>query len=74
MPLPATLVFDYPTIRNVAEFIATGKPNGSEEEAGAHPPASPSAAIDEYEDGDKDIDVAVTRRLDKLEELMRQDR
>jgi NAD(P)-dependent dehydrogenase (short-subunit alcohol dehydrogenase family) len=73
-PLPATLVFDYPTIRNVAEFIATGKPNGSGEDVGAHRPASPSAAIDEHEDGDQDLDVAVTRRLEKLEALMRQER
>jgi acyl carrier protein len=74
VPLPATLVFDYPTIRHLAEFIATGAPNGLGEGATTHPRASPSTAMDEHGDGDEDLDVAVTRRLEKLEALMRRER
>jgi acyl transferase domain-containing protein/acyl carrier protein len=73
IPLPATLVFNYPTIRNLAEFIATGKPNGSGQFDDGRPGDPPPEAADRSEeDADEDLDIAVVRRLDRLEALMRQ--
>jgi hypothetical protein len=71
--LPATLVFDFPTIRNLAEFIAAGETNGADEPVVWRPasPVTPSP-IPLVEDTGEDLDLSVTRRLERLEELMRQ--
>ena len=74
VPLPATLVFDYPTIRDLAAFIAAAKPNGSGEYVSARPIDPPSAVASDTRDEDvqEGPDIAVARRLEKLEALMRQ--
>ncbi len=65
--------FDYPTIRNLAEFIADGKPKGSDELIARHPADPLLAASDELEDDDEDLDIGGRpRRLERLEALMRQ--
>jgi acyl carrier protein len=48
VPLPATLVFDYPTIRNLAEFIATGMPNGLGEGVSTRSGPDDRNAIEEF--------------------------
>jgi acyl transferase domain-containing protein/acyl carrier protein len=72
VPLPPTLLFDHPTIRDVAAFIAAGKLNGAGEFDTDRPPVRPPAAEQPGQDIDEDLEVAVSRRLQKLEALMRQ--
>jgi NAD(P)-dependent dehydrogenase (short-subunit alcohol dehydrogenase family)/acyl carrier protein len=71
--LPATLVFDFPTIRTLAEFIAAGKMNGAHEPVVWRPesPVTPPP-IPLVDDTGEDLDPSVTRRLERLEEFMRQ--
>jgi acyl transferase domain-containing protein/acyl carrier protein len=70
---PATLVFDYPTIRSLAEFIAAGQSGGADDFVAGRPPDPlPIAAEDDDEDINANLDGAVSRRLERLEALMRQ--
>ena len=63
-------MFEYPTIRDLATFLA--KPDSTDESAIAHPPAPLPVVFDEPNESlDEDLDVAVTRRLERLEALMR---
>jgi acyl transferase domain-containing protein/acyl carrier protein len=71
--LPATLVFDYQTIRSLAELVAAGQTGGAENLVARGPPDPlPVAAEDDHEDTDEGLDSAVSRRLERLEALMRQ--
>jgi acyl carrier protein len=70
--LPATLVLNYPTVRDLAEFIAGGKLNGSSLIDAADPADSPPESANEIEAYVEDLDVAVVHRLERLEALMRQ--
>jgi acyl carrier protein len=73
IPLPTTLVFDYPTIRNLAEFIAGGTKDGRGDVTTRRIADRPAVAIGDGEaDLETDVDIALTQRLEKLEALMGQ--
>ncbi|MEO3848427.1 beta-ketoacyl synthase N-terminal-like domain-containing protein [Streptomyces sp. B8F3] len=78
VPLPATLVFEYPTCEAVADYLAAGLPGGQERPAAPEPApgrapepaAAPPAATTAPDD--EDLLARLARETEAVEALIRQ--
>jgi len=70
---PSTLAFDYPTIRNVAEYAAANVLGWEPTAGAAAAPGEAAPTADEIEQlSDQEVDASIAGQMEELEELMGQ--